>query len=300
MSNFEMRDLLPNACKEITLCFLGLNIIKTKTTLFANQKDLICKVLCKFGMNECKSLSTPIQRNLNLRVTDVCDENLPYRQLVGHLMYIMLGSRPDLCFAITYFSQFQNNFNREHWVYLKNVLKYLKSTENYALKFEKSTDKTTNSVFSAFVDADFASDITDRKSISGYCIKMFGNIIFWKSKKQVTVALSSCEAEYVALANCVMECNFLSQLLNEISNYSIYPINIYEDNQSCIKMAETLETKRTKHIDVKHHYIRDCIDKNKIVLNYIPTNEQEADIFTKGLPTVKFKYFRDKLKILNV
>lgn len=177
-------------------------------------------------------------------------------------MYIMLGSRPDLWFAITYFSKFQNCFSNIHWKYLKNVLRYLKGTENYGLRYFKDSDRSTCNILSANVDSDFANDTMDRKSLSGFVLRVFGNLTFWKTKKQNTVSISRSEAEYVALSNCLTEVLFVKQLLEEILIYRISQIAFYEDNQSTIKIASTLETKRSKHIDVKHHFIRDIILKN--------------------------------------
>lgn len=299
LSKFEMRDLTDNISQtNFNLKFLGLNIIRRKTFLFIHQKELIEKILKKFNMLECKELSIPIQPKIILQSSsDNISGKYPYRELIGFLMYVMLGSRPDLSFSISYFSQFQNNFQKEHWVFLKQILRYLKSTKNFGLRYTKSIDKVC--VISAFADADFANNIIDRKSVSGFLISVYDNFVFWKTKKQTTVSLSSAEAEYVALANCSAECIFVSYLISEILSVNVYPIKIYEDNQSSIKMAETLETKRTKHIDVKHHFIRDYIDKNFICLMYIPTAEQVADMLTKALPTVKFKYFRDKISVVD-
>lgn len=156
---------------------------------------------------------------------------------------------------------------------------------------------------SAFVDADFANSQTDRKSLTGFVIKTFGNVVFWRTKKQQTVSLSSAEAEYIALSSCITECIFVVQLLKDIFKFkeeSVFPINVFEDNQSCIKMASTLETKRTKHIDVRHHFIKDLVNKKEINLNYIPSNEQIADICTKALCRIKFEYFRSKLNVIKL
>lgn len=297
MSFFEMHDLSPKCQENFSLKFLGLKIEKFNNMLFLSQTDLIQKVLLKFNMQDCKTTNIPIQVKLNLNSYEHknVNETLPYRELIGFLMYIMLGTRPDLCYSIYFFSQYQNCFNSEHWKYLKNVLRYLKNTENLGILYKKS--KQSNQIISAYVDADFANDACDRKSITGYGIKIFNNFVFWKSKKQATVSLSSSEAEYIALSDCTAECIFVAQLLSELLNVNVFPVNIYEDNQSCIKMSNTLETKRTKHIDVKHHFIRECIGENKIQLFYISTTEQIADIFTKSLSASKFKYFRNLLNV---
>jgi len=125
-------------------------------------------------------------------------------------------------------------------------------------------------------------------------------VIFWKTKKQATVSLSSAESEYVALSMCVSECLFIAQLLQDILKSDvIYPIKVYEDNQSCIRMANTLETRRTKHIDVKHHFLRDIVANGKVSLEYLSTDEQIADMLTKPLAYPKFEYFRSKINVIN-
>lgn len=292
--NFKIKEF-----KNDKLTFLGLEIEHFGNELHISQTELISKVLDKFNMADIKPCSIPMQPKLQLDVNrDEIDKNLPYRELIGCLMYIMLGSRPDLSFCITYFSQFQNNYSQTHWKYLKNVLRYLQETKTFGLKYTKS--ENSNIMIKAFVDSDFANNISDRKSITGFLIKLNNNVVCWKTKKQNIVTISSCEAEYIALSACITENLFLGQLIAEILKQNMYPIHIYEDNQSCIKVASTLETKRSKHIDIKHHFIRDCISQNKIVLEYIQTDKQVADILTKGLGKMKFSYFRDCLNVFKL
>ncbi|XP_072400555.1 uncharacterized protein [Diabrotica undecimpunctata] len=252
-------------------------------------------------MSDCKISDIPMQPKLNLSICKdknlVGNVKLPYRELIGCLMYLMLGSRPDLSFCMSYFSQFQNNYTEEHWKNLKNVLRYLKSTENYVISFVKGRNKEIEIV--SYVDADFANNQTDRKSISGYVIKFNKNVICWKTKKQNVVSLSSAEAEYMALSSCVAESLFFSQMLEEIFKI-MYSVHVYEDNKSYIKMASTLESKRTKHIDVRHHFIRDCLEKELITLQYVQSDQQQADIFTKSLSKSKFTYFRELLNVTEL
>lgn len=143
----------------------------------------------------------------------------------------------------------------------------------------------------SFVDSDFANDPIDRKSVTGYVIKLNENVIYWKTKKQNVVSLSSAESDYIALTSCVTENLFAAQMLNEMLNTDIFPVTKYEDNQSCLKMASTLECKRTKHIDVRHHFVRECVNEGKIVLKYISSNQQQAAICTKLLAGTKFKCY---------
>jgi len=207
----------------------------------------------------------------------------------------MLGSRPDLCFSISYLGRFQNCYDKSHWNTLKNVVRYVKSTIDFHLKFVKHSSKELNVV--AYADSDFGSDIVDRKSVTGFIIKINANVIHWVSKKQPQVVLSSCAAEYIALSTCMEECLFLGQLMEELSKH-VYPIVLYEDNQSCIHMAKTLETKKSKHIDIRYNFVKDLIKQNKFKIVYIPSAEQTADIMTKGLAFAKFSYFREKLNVV--
>lgn len=148
-------------------------------------------------MFECVGSNLPMQQTLQLGLSqndqDVNQIRLPYRELIGSLMYIMLGSRPDLSFSVTYFSQFQNSYNKEHWSHAKGILRYLKSTRNVGIKFVKRDN--TDVVLRSYVDSDFANNVIDRKSITGFLIKINHNIVAWKTKKHNVVTLSRAESE---------------------------------------------------------------------------------------------------------
>lgn len=295
MKKFKMKEFVDDK----KILFLGLEIEKLGNDLVISQKGLIKKILEKFNFTECKTQNIPLQPKLYLN-TENCNSNvnLPYRELIGSLMYIMLGSRPDLCYAITYFSQYQNCYSEEHWTHLKNVLRYVKLTENYVLRYTKSSNNTLKLI--SYVDADFANCPLDRKSMTGFVLKINNNVIGWKTKKQNVVALSSCEAEYVALSHCVTDSLFVIHMLSEMLCINLYPVCVYEDNKSCIRVASTLETKRSKHVDVKFHFVRDCVKEHKIRIVYLETGEQLADMFTKALNVKKFAYFRDMLGLVII
>uniref|UniRef100_A0A0A9YB70 Copia protein n=1 Tax=Lygus hesperus TaxID=30085 RepID=A0A0A9YB70_LYGHE len=308
-NNDKEADSIKNALKEVfdikelnknhnKFKFLGINIEIKNGELYLSQQDLICKVLNQFEMNTCKISQIPMEPRLNLSV-DERDENykVPYKELIGSLMYIMLGTRPDLCYSITFFSQFQNCYNLSHWKHLKNVLRYLKGTVNLSLKYSKSVH-CNEFIIKSYADSDFASNVNDRKSISGYIVKLNENTVSWKSKKQNVVALSTAEAEYVSLSTCITEVLFLKQLIESILKIKLTNVVAYEDNQTCIKMAKTMETKRSKHIDVRHHFIRELIEKGVLKLLYLPTDEQIADIMTKSLSLPKFSYFRSQIGMI--
>lgn len=189
---------------------------------------------------------------------------------------------------------------RSLWIAAKRVLRYLKGTMNKELTYhhqEKEENTNQFSNITAFSDADWAGDKTTRKSVSGALIYHQGNLIAWSSRRQRTVSLSSAESEYIAAASCVSELLFVKGLsvdFNEECN-----VVLYVDNQSAIKMIHNSEnTKHSKHIDIKYHFIKDIVNQNFLIVKYVSTSENTSDIMTKPLCSVKFCYFRDKLFVL--
>lgn len=177
------------------------------------------------------------------------------------------------------------------WNHLKRLLRYLKGTCDYQLLYRKADEDSIR----AFVDSDFANDIVDRKSTTGFLIQVFGNTIFWNSKKQGIVSLSTCEAEYVAAAAATVEVKFVRNILHEMQINVPRPIKIFEDNVGSIHISKNPETKRSKNIDTKYHYLRHQTWKGLIELTYIPSKQQLADLLTKSLPKQTFETIRDKL-----
>ena len=173
---------------------------------------------------------------------------------------------------------------------MKHVLRYLRGTLQYELCYRKCDDARIK----GFCDADWASSTEDRHSISGYCFSIGdGPLISWRSTKQRVVALSTCEAEYIALAAAAQEANFLDQLMECIDGRDHSSVIIHGDNQAALSLAKNrVNHKRTKHIDIKYHFIRHQCNRGKIVLLYSPTNENLADIFTKPVNKVKLSSFQ--------
>lgn len=277
--------------------FLGIRIerdIKNKI-ITIDQTLAIEKIVKRFNVENCRNFKTPIEKNLNLKrnLDELLKTKLPYKELLGSLMYIMMGSRPDICFSVSYFSKFQDYATDEHFHHLLRVLKYLKSTINYKLYFSYSDEELI-----CYTDADWANDSSDRKSVTGYCFKLFNGLISWSSKKQTIVTLSSTESEFVAVCAASCELIYIKNLLDELNISISIPISLYEDNQSTIKLLENFENnKRCKHIDVKFHFVVDLINNGIINVKYVCTNEQLADVFTKSLCYEKFSYFVKSLSI---
>ncbi|KAH0813995.1 hypothetical protein GEV33_008796 [Tenebrio molitor] len=171
------------------------------------------------------------------------------------------------------------NVNEKQWVEVKRMLRYLKDTQQFGLIYRRQTAP----VLAAYADSDWAGSL-DRKSTTGFLLQVHGNVVCWSTKKQNTVALSSTEAEYVALACAAAELVWLRNLLRDMHVTYEDSTIMFEDNQSCIHLLSKYEHRRMKHLDVKYHLIRDLAISKIIDVKYIPSNEQRADILTKGLP----------------
>lgn len=290
-SEFKMTDL-----GELQ-AFLGLYIHRERKEgiLKINQKKYLQKILTKFDMDDCIPIKTPIEAHLNVdREIDRVETMKPYRELIGSLMYIMLGTRPDLNFSINYLSRFQGHPTDTHWSYLKRVLRYLKYTQDYELVYKRNDSDP----LIGFTDSDWASDKEDRHSTSGYVFFALGNCVSWSTRKQATVALSSTEAEYAALSNGACEAIWLKEILN-FFQFNFATIIIKEDNQPCIHIAKNAaEHRKIKHVDIKLHFIRELVEQQKIQIQYVASKDNKADIFTKGLPTPHFETLRKSLGIL--
>ena len=291
---FAMKDLGP------IKSFLGIEITRNRSakTLKLCQKKYIESLLNRFGLASCKGAATPMEAKTKIQKNFETDQMLvdePYRQLVGCLIYLT-NTRPDITYAVNYFSRYQDHPTKETWLGLKRILRYLKQTIDYCLYYTCNNEDDANKVLCGFSDADFGSDPNDRKSISGYVFKLFGNAISWASKKQPTVAQSSTESEYIALHYAVCEALWLKKMIADL-NISVKNVTIYEDNQSTIAVCKNAEnTNRTKHIDVKYHFIKEKIQNGEILLKYIPSSDEEADIFTKSLGKTLFVKHRESLR----
>ena len=279
---FKIKDL--GEAKRV----LGMEIIrdKDKGIIQICQRDYINKVLNKFKMENCKPVKTPMEVNPIFDQNVVSDKNYPYRNLIGSLMYLVVLTRPDLCYSISFLSQYNNCYNSSHWTQAKRVLQYLQKTKDYCLTFSKD-DKEIE----GFVDADWGEDIKDRKSYSGFVFKMSNGSISWESKKQKSVSLSSTEAEYVAISECFKEAIYLQNLCSEIMG-SFCKVSIYNDSQSAQKLIfNPVFHKRTKHIDIRYHFIRDIVANDLFSICYMPSEEMCADVLTKSLSYIKHDKF---------
>ena len=284
---FKMKDL-----GEIS-CFLGIKFSRDGNVIKMDQSRFVENILNKFEMQNCKPRLSPCEEGLNKVIdenSDLADSKL-YRQIVGSLIYIMTATRPDLCFVVNKLSQYMSKPTVTHLTMAKHVLRYLKGTIDHCLTFRKS-DKLG---LVGFCDADWGST-ADRLSITGYGFRLSSNgpFLSWKSKKQQTVALSTCEAEYMSLSAAVQEAKFLLKLLKSMIGSDLFNhVVMYCDNQSAIALASNpIHHQRCKHIDIKYHFIRSEVQENVVKLEYIPSEHNIVDVFTKPATGVKFKKFK--------
>ncbi|XP_055622819.1 uncharacterized protein LOC129766322 [Toxorhynchites rutilus septentrionalis] len=202
--------------------------------------------------------------------------------------------RPDICYAVNVLSRFNANPGERHWNAVKHLLRYLNGTSKYRLVYQQNKKP----IIEGFSDAVWASDHDDRKSTTGYVFTAQGGAISWSCKRQQTVALSTCEAEYMALSAAVQEAIWWKRLRALFEEDQA--IVIHCDNQSAISVANNGGYRpRTKHIDIRHHFIRDCCDKGDIMVEYISTDKQTADGLTKALPPSKIKLCREAMGLRN-
>jgi hypothetical protein len=212
--------------------------------------------------------------------------NFPYQSLIGTLMYAMLGTRPDIAFAVGVLSKYSSNPGPIHWDQAAHVLRYLVGTKNHGLTFDGNNQDSDDlsSIILGYTDSDWAGDIDTRRSTSGYVFLMCGAAVSWSSKLQTSPALSSTEAEYMACTRAAQEAIWLRQLLEQLGFQQTSPTDLLGDNQGAIALAKNPgDHPRTKHIELRYHFIRFAISDGHILLDYIPTSRMAADGLTKGL-----------------
>jgi hypothetical protein len=298
MSKYEMSEL--GDIQHI----LGMKINREDGCIRVDQDVYIRDKLREFDFDNARSVSTP--EALPSTHAHTARESSPslsahdvsvYRQMVGSLMYACCSTRPDITHATNMVARRMSNPTEEDMVRVKRIFRYLTASRHFALLYQPPNQHQGGVVkLHGYCDADWGGDLTDRKSTTGYCTFVNNNLISWQSKKQTTVALSSCEAEYMAINDIAKEVMWMRMLMKELKIEVETPTIIYVDNQSAIKISENDSAHdRTKHIDIRHYYIRDLVDSGEVKLVWVPTADQLADIFTKSLSTSIYTSIRDKL-----
>lgn len=294
-SSLMCREIEMSLMGELTF-FLGLHIHQMKKGIFLHQNKYTKDLLNKYNMSLSKVAKTPMSSSLSLD-KDQSGKSVnqkEFRGMIGSLLYLT-ASRPDIIFSVCMCARFQADPKESHLTAVKRIFRYLNGTKDLGLWYPKRT----NLSISGYSDADFAGYKVDRKSTSG-CFQYLGtSLISWFSKKQNSVALSTAEAEYIAAGACCSQVLWIAQQMRDLG-YDFKEIPINCDNTSAISITKNpVQHSRTKHIDVRHHFIRDHVEKGDIVLHFVPTNLQVADIFTKPLPEERFSTLRLELGMIS-
>ena len=246
-------------------------------------------------MIDANPVSTPAETSLYSNDEEKLTSNYPFREAVGSLMYLAVGTRPDICFAVSYISRFLENPNNSHVKAVKRIFKYIRGTLKLGIFYDCNLKLRLN----CYSDADYAADCKTRRSTSGFVFSLGSGAISWSSQRQKCVALSTAESEYYAASHAVKELVWLKQLMKDLVAKCEDSI-LYMDNQSAIRLIKNPEFhKRTKHIDVMYHYIREKFENRIFNLTFVCTNDQLADVFTKPLAKEKFLHFRHLMKLHN-
>lgn len=273
-SNFMMKDLGP------VNKIIGIEIERTTNETKIHQAGYIRDLIAKFRMEDAKESETPILVNNNEDVSKRIHTIDQYQSLVGSLIYVSTKTRPDIAFAVHEVAKKMSEPTENDWLAAKRIVRYLKGTQSVGLVFHGNGEPI------GYADASFAPKKSDsRKSIGGYTFLYGGAAITWKSKKQSIIALSSCEAELIALTEAVKEGQWLKKLFNEFKIE--LKLTIREDNQSTVKIAENaVFSERSKHIQVRYFFIKELVDEQQLKIEYCHTKQMTADILTKGLSKV--------------
>ena len=295
-SEFEMKDM--GAASRI----LGIDIKRDRErgVLYLSQASYLSKVVRRFNMHEAKTVNTPIGGHFKLSaVKDVSEcidtEKFPYSSAVGSLMYAMVGTRPDLAYAIGLISRFMSKPGEIHWEAVKWLLRYVKGSSDLSLVFTKSKEFRVQ----GYCDSDFAGDLDKSRSTSGYVFTVGGNAVSWRSCLQSVVALATTEAEYMALSEAVKEAIWIKGLISDMG-FNQEKATVWCDSQSaiCLSKNNTFH-ERTKHVARKYHFIRDIIEDGEVEVSKIHTSRNPADILTKTVPVNKFVAALELLKLIN-
>jgi hypothetical protein len=266
---------------------------RARRTLEITQTAYIDQVLQRYGMADCKPVATPME-GVSTRLGNEGDPDKLYMSVVGSLLYAAMVTRPDIMFTVTKLGTHLQASGEEHWAAAKRLLRYLKGTRELGIKFT-SEGKSKPETF-GYCDADWGGDLDTRRSTTAYVFMLTGGSVSWASKLQPTVALSSAEAEYMAVCAAVQEAIYLRRLLEDLGYRQQDPTVIYEDNQGCIALSENpILHKRTKHIDIRYHFTREKVETGEVKLVYVPTEDQLADLLTKPLKRERVATLRQRV-----
>ncbi|XP_026379636.1 uncharacterized protein LOC113274473 [Papaver somniferum] len=275
--------------------FLGIEVNKSFNSYFISQVKYATEILQRAGLTDSKTVDTPLELNVKLNNYEGKTLSNPtlYRQLVGSLNYLTI-TRPDIIHAVHIVIQFMSYPRSTHYAAVLRILRYIKGTLYQGLHFSSNPDLRLR----AYSDSDWAGDVTDRRSTTGYCLFLGNSLISWRSKKQSVVSRSSSEAEYRALAHTTSEIVWLRWLLQDMGVTSSEPTPLSYDNKVAIHIAHNdVFHERTEHIEIDCHFVRHHFKHLTISLPHVSSELHLAYIFTKTLPSPRLKFLASKLNM---
>jgi hypothetical protein len=296
-SEFECKDMGP------AQHFLGFDIHRYRLNrkLYISQEKYLKDVLQRFDMEDCNPVKHPLPAGFQpIAATDAEHQQvkyLPYAQIVDSILYASIISQPDLAHPAGVLSRFLSKWNKLHFKAAKNLLRYIQGTLDLCLTFDgKSAEQT----LLGYVDADWGGDMDTRRSTTGYVFKVYGGVVAWKSRCQPTVALSTTKAEYMASADATQQAIWLKLLLSDLGIDHSNPVPLFNNNQGTIALSKNpVHHKRSKHILLRHHFLREKVENQSIELAHIPSAENIADLLTKALPGPTFERLRGLLGLAD-
>ncbi|KAL0702312.1 hypothetical protein Bca4012_058434 [Brassica carinata] len=294
-SSFDIKDL-----GELKY-FLGIEMCRSKEGLFLSQRKYTLDLLNEAGKLGARVAKTPLEEGYKVLHEGEIDDTpfgdfKLYRRMVGKLIYLTI-TRPDICFAVNQVSQYMQAPKVHHWNMVERIMRYLREAPGQGVWMGCNT--STEIV--GYCDADWAGDRVDRRSTTGYCTFIGGNLVTWKSKKQKVVSCSSAEAEYRAMRKLTSELIWIRNLLKDLGIETATPITMHCDNQAAIHIASnSVFHERTKHIEVDCHKVRQAVEQKIILPCYTRSEDQLADIFTKGASTKVCESIHPRLGLIDV
>ncbi|KAJ0534888.1 putative RNA-directed DNA polymerase [Helianthus annuus] len=281
--------------------FLGIEVLYADKSVCLSQRKYCLELLNEFGYLGCKPVGTPIELSHvvtnKIENSKVVLENITgFQKLVGKLIYLSL-TRPDISYAVQFLSQYMHSPCQSHLDIALRLLRYLKQSPGMGIVFRK----TGNFDIKAYVDSDWAKCLLTRKSITGFGIFLGNTLVSWKSKKQGFVSRSTAEAEYRAMCSATCEVMWIKNVLSELQISCSLPVALFCDSKSAISISQNpVFHERTKHFELDLHFLREKIASGIIDPHKIASEEQVADIFTKGLSVVQHEVLCEKLGLCNM
>jgi len=266
-----------------------------------DQESYVLALLEDYGMHDCNSAPTPATPSRSLtkpgpvpddEKAEYADHHRRYQQLIGSLGWLQSNCYPEISEAVRELRKYNHHSGKEQWTAAKRVLRYLKGASTFGIRFTKASDMKME----CYADSNWAADKDNRRSVSGVFTRFCGGPVWWKSSGQKSVALSTTEAELMAACEGAKEISWERSFLNELGLELKEPTTLFEDNKGCIHLSKhDTFSGATKHIDLRYHYLNECIEDGKINVQHLSTIEMIADVLTKPLPSARFKKLARRL-----